>query len=439
MTELLRWGDSALTLEIEWADQQAPALAAVELSGRRIVMPSGLPLLEVVTVGHGHQVPNSRLVHSAIGMRARYVSAVATDARLAIVVADAETGLEAEIELHRSADATAISAAVSLRATRAPIVVRSVASFASYLGGDGASAAEWNVISGRSDWLAENRWGSAPLEDLLPAISEELTGHDPRGGHTVVSTGTWSTGRHLPVAIAHSASLQFSWAWQIEHNGAWRWEVGRDTVDDYLALAGPTHDDHAWLARLDADTAFTTVPVTIAWSTDPIGVIGELTAHRRATRRSHSDDTALPVIFNDYMNTLNGDPSTEKLLPLIDAAATAGAEVFCIDAGWYDDGHDWWPSVGEWRPSTTRFPGGFAEVVDRIREAGMLPGLWLEPEVVGIHSPVADALPNEAFFQIQGERLVESDRYHLDLRHPGAVTHLDEVVDRLVGDLSIPP
>ncbi len=38
------------------------------------------------------------------------------------------------------------------------------------------------------------------------------------------------------------------------------------------------------------------------------------------------------------MNTLMGDPTTEKLLPLIDAAADAGAEVFCIDAGWYDDG-----------------------------------------------------------------------------------------------------
>ncbi|CAL8976687.1 hypothetical protein TESS_TESS_01150 [Tessaracoccus sp. O5.2] len=37
------------------------------------------------------------------------------------------------------------------------------------------------------------------------------------------------------------------------------------------------------------------------------------------------------------MNTLGGDPTTEKLLPLIDAAAGVGAEVFVVDAGWYDD------------------------------------------------------------------------------------------------------
>ena len=91
----------------------------------------------------------------------------------------------------------------------------------------------------------------------------------------------------------------------------------------------------------------------------------------------------MPVIFNDYMNTLMGDPTTEKLLPLIDAAAEVGADYFCIDAGWYAEG-DWWNTVGAWQPSTTRFPNGLGEVIDRIHSRGMVPGLWLEPEVIGV-------------------------------------------------------
>jgi alpha-galactosidase len=137
------------------------------------------------------------------------------------------------------------------------------------------------------------------------------------------------------------------------------------------------------------------------------------------------------------MNTLLGDPTTEKLLPLITAAAEVGAEIFCIDAGWYDDSGDWWPTVGEWQPSTTRFPGGLGEVIDAIREAGMIPGLWLEPEVIGVRSPMADKLPPEAFLQRHGQRLVEHHRYHLDLRHPAALNHLDSVVDRLVADFGV--
>jgi alpha-galactosidase len=132
------------------------------------------------------------------------------------------------------------------------------------------------------------------------------------------------------------------------------------------------------------------------------------------------------------------NPTTGRLLPLISAAAEVGAEYFCIDAGWYaeiDEG--WWDTVGAWRPSRTRFPGGLTEVLDRIRHAGMVPGLWLEPEVVGIRSEVARQLPADAFFRRGGQLIVEHGRYHLDLRHPAAVKHLDQVVDYLVGELGV--
>jgi len=76
-------------------------------------------------------------------------------------------------------------------------------------------------------------------------------------------------------------------------------------------------------------------------------------------------------------------------------------------------------------------------VVDRIREAGMVPGLWLEPEVVGVNSAMAERLPDDAFLQRNGTRLVEHRRFHLDLRHPAARAHLDEVVDRLVRDFGV--
>src|SRR5205085_8649125 len=118
--------------------------------------------------------------------------------------------------------------------------------------------------------------------------------------------------------------------------------------------------------------------------------------------------------FNDYMNTLNGNPTSAALTPLVEAAAKVGADVFCIDAGWYDDGGDWWDSVGEWTPSTRRFEHGLAAVLDQIRGLGMTPGLWLEPEVIGVRSAMAEALPDEAFFQRYGRRLREHGRFHLD-------------------------
>ncbi|NUP42169.1 MAG: alpha-galactosidase, partial [Streptomyces sp.] len=99
----------------------------------------------------------------------------------------------------------------------------------------------------------------------------------------------------------------------------------------------------------------------------------------------------------------------------------------------------WWDSVGAWEPAASRFPGdrGIHEVLDRIRERGMVPGLWLEPEVIGVRSPMAKSLPDEAFFRRDGVRVTETGRHHLDLRHPAARAHLDQVVDRLVGEWGV--
>jgi alpha-galactosidase len=239
--------------------------------------------------------------------------------------------------------------------------------------------------------------------------------------------------------------------WQIEHNGGWHWQVGEHTgrdasahkgdgpTDAYLALLGPTDAEHHWRPVLRPGESFETVPIAIAFSSEGfVAAMARLTDYRRAIRRPHQDHRRLPVIFNDYLNTLMGDPTTERLMPLITAAASAGAEYFCIDSGWYNEiGEGWWDTVGAWRPSTTRFPNGITEVLDRIRAEGMVPGLWLEPEVVGVRSPVAEQLPTEAFFIRNGARVVEQGRYHLDLSHPSAVKHLDEVVDFLAGDLGI--
>ncbi|WP_328991233.1 alpha-galactosidase [Kribbella sp. NBC_01245] len=288
-----------------------------------------------------------------------------------------------------------------------------------------------------NDWLAENRWRSAGVRELMPDLNRSVHEHDPRGTFSRTALGAWSSDGTLPLGVVVNEANALGW--QIEHNGPWHWQVGERTDGLYVSLLGPTETEHNWYERLAPGEEFTTVPATIAFATDGFeGVIAALTVARRHDRRPHPDHERLPVVFNDYMNTLMGDPTTAKLLPLIDAAAAVGAETFCIDAGWYDDDSTgWWDSVGAWEPATNRFPGGLAEVIQHIRDRGMVPGLWLEPEVVGVRSAVADLLPDEAFFLRHGHRVVEHGRYHLDLRHPLARKHLDEVIDRLVGGLGI--
>jgi alpha-galactosidase len=361
--------------------------------------------------------------------------------QLLVELADPDTGLRAAVCYRILAGHGVLRAQVRLTNGGArPVTIQSVTSFLAGGALGRAGLADLGLFWAHSDWLAESRWQRRRVRDLLPDLSRQAHGgSSPRGRAGLTSAGTWSSATYLPMGAVVSAATGQAWAWQIEHNGPWHWQVGELAGGLYLALLGPTDTEHDWHLSLAPGESFTTVPVSVAVSPAGFdGAIAGLTAARRAARRPHDDHRRLPVIFNDYMNTLRGDPSTAALLPLIEAAATAGAEYFCIDAGWYAEaGEAWWDAVGEWQPSATRFPGGLTEVLDRIRSAGMVPGLWLEPEVVGVRSPVAARLPAAAFFSRGGERVVEHSRYHLDLRHPAAVAHLDAVVDYLAGDLGV--
>lgn len=438
------WCAKGLTLSFGHSYDQPLHLMAMASDSLTINFPSPLPLVEVLTAGRGHTLANNRLVQTSVGADLRYVSHEVGSGGNAILFALATPdGIRVELSIEGQEGAFRATTRVE-NAGSHDILLTAVTSWVSPLGtaanlNPSDPAADWVLVEGFSDWLGEGRWTKSVLRgpELLPELRQGLTGHTPRAAVTRTSDGTWSTGGHLPVAGVKSHVHRLTWLWEIANNGPWRWEVGEHRADCYFAASGPTDLDHQWSQPLSPGQTFTTVPAVVAVGKDLPEAAGALTEARRRARRHHPDNTTPTIVFNDYMNTINGDPSSDKLLPLVDAAADAGVETYCIDAGWYSNSSDWWDSVGEWVPSTTRFPNGLKEVIDTIRSRGMIPGLWLEPEVVGVNSTMARLLPEEAFIQRGGFRVEEQGRYHLDLRHRAAREHLDNVIDRLVTEFSI--
>jgi alpha-galactosidase len=467
------WADDALEMRIELGEDgmaRLVHLAAGDLTRGasaatggdgppdRGPVATGLPLVDIIVSGTGRAWSGRRYVESVVGGRLRYVGheerADGPWRELEVGLQDPGTGLRADV-IYRVLEGGGVvrSRTRLTNEGAAPVTIESVTSFlgSGLAGPAGGNLDDVDIMWAENDWLAEGRWQRRAFRDALPDLNRDAHGAHWRDRLGFTSLGGWSSGTYLPMGAAVNRRTGHAWAWQIEHNGGWHWQVGehkgRDAIPagdgdgpaTYLALLGPTDAEHHWRLTLRPAESFESVPVAISFSGGGFeGAVGRLTNYRRAIRRLHADHRLLPVIFNDYMNTLMGDPTPERLAPLITAAARAGAEYFCIDAGWYADiGEAWWDTVGAWKPSLNRFPSGITEVLDRITASGMVPGLWIEPEVVGVRSPVAEQLPAEAFFARQGERVVEQGRYHLDLRHPLAVAHLDQVVDFLVGNLGV--
>ena len=287
-------------------------------------------------------------------------------------------------------------------------------------------------------WKREMHWNRYSFSDLGLTFT---AGSDPEAESTQVfsvsNTGNWSTKEYLPMAYLEDTEAGVSLYWQIEHNGSWHWEISDYEGQYYLELGGPDELHNHWWKQLMPGETFVSVPACIGVETAGMDrAMAALTEYRRRIRRPNRDNEQLSVIFNDYMNCLSGDPTTQKELEMIPKAREAGCEYFVVDCGWYADGA-WWDGVGEWLPSEKRFPGGFKEVMDAIRDAGMIPGAWLELEVMGVNCPLAKQLPDSWFFMRHGRRVCDKGRYQLDFRNAEVRDYAERVIDRMVNEYGV--
>ncbi len=279
---------------------------------------------------------------------------------------------------------------------------------------------------------SELNWRKCNLSDL----GIEGVGGTASKRINISNAGTWSTKEYIPMGAIVNTELESAYMWQIENNGSWQWEIAGTAGLMYLKLSGPTENECAWYKELSPAESFETVTAAVTLGEDFDSALAEMTAYRRVIFENQYRNAKMPIIFNDYMNCLVADPTEEKEIPIIDLAAKVGAEYYCMDAGWYADGN-WWDTVGEWMPCGWRFPNGLRALFDYIKEKGMVPGIWLEIEVMGINCPLAKVWPDERFFMRHGKRVIDHGRYHLDFRNPDVREFATAVVDRLISEYGI--
>ena len=277
--------------------------------------------------------------------------------------------------------------------------------------------------------LCQNGWIQELLPDIRSLADWGIINADTSRKVSVSNTGTFSTKDHLP--IGYMGGL----FWQIENNGGWSIEVGNNASAPYAALSGPC-EESGWYKELIPGASYTTPNCAVGFGDDLTDALGEMTKYRRIIKSSNEEYLRQPLIFNDYMHCLGAKPDTPSEHDMIDRAAKAGAEYYCMDAGWYADG-GWWDNVGEWQPAPNRFADGLGEVFDYVRSKGMVPGIWLEPEVMGINCPLVQHFGDDCFFQRRGKRVINRQRYQLDYRSPTVLTHMNETIDRLITEYGI--
>lgn len=288
-----------------------------------------------------------------------------------------------------------------------------------------------------NSWKQEAQWKTSTPSEMGWDNNEKFN----LNTISFTNLGSWSTIKYLPMGMIENSKAGLVWFWQIEHNGSWHFELSNTSNGgSYLYLGGPDGINSQALKILKPGEEYTTVPVALGCVAGGFdNAVAALSQYRRTVLiKSKIPDTKSPVIFNDYMNCLNGNPTTATELPLINAASKAGCDYYVIDAGWYAEKNEiWWDAVGMWEPSKTRFaPNGLKALLDSIRSNGMIPGLWLEPEVVGIKSALKNK-PDSWFLLRNGKRIIDHSRYLLDFRNDDVRSYMNSVVDRMINDYGV--
>lgn len=186
--------------------------------------------------------------------------------------------------------------------------------------------------------------------------------------------------------------------------------------------------DFEWLLKPGA--SFQTPEAIMVYSSAGLGSMSR-TFHRlyrsRLCRGVHRD-CPRPVLINNWEATyFSFDES--KLLEIVDAAHSIGIELFVLDDGWFGKRDDDTSSLGDWYVNKQKLPGGLRRLAERVNEAGLKFGLWVEPEMISPNSDLYRKHPDWCL-HVPGRRRTEwRNQLILDFSR-------EEVCDAVVNTIS---
>ena len=282
-----------------------------------------------------------------------------------------------------------------------------------------------------SKWSMEGKLSSVPFTELnLEPAWLRIGANSERFGQV----GSMPVRKYFPWMVAEDKKYGYSIGFQLAHNASWQMEVY--DKDEHAAFSGGIADREFghWTKKLTRGEVFVTPKAYVTVACEDVDGIG----YRLTSAQMKHLDTVpeseknLPVIFNEYCTSW-GNPTEESMLKMADALKGKGIKYCVIDAGWHVKPGNDWTDIGDWIVNTEKFPHGLKYVADRIREDGMIPGLWFEMEVTAKDADTFKC--DDMLLKLDGVPIQTCFRRFLDMRNPKVTEFLKErVIGRLKED-----
>lgn len=239
-----------------------------------------------------------------------------------------------------------------------------------------------------------------------------------------------------PYAALEDTENKVIWGVYLAQNSSWQMELTRVWNSVSLSIGLPDSVFGLWSKRICSNERFVS-PVSYVSVTK--GGIAELSNRLLSMRHSAIDalgeENDMAISFNDYAMTW-GHPTEEKMLAVADILKRGKTKYLVMDANWYAP----YRAVGDWNVNMEAFPDGLKAYCEKVRERGMIPGLWMEFERAGnlakIYTDDSKMITKDGH-AIVGHVINGGIGKYFDFRKPEAVKYLDEKIIRLLKENNV--
>ena len=201
-------------------------------------------------------------------------------------------------------------------------------------------------------------------------------------------------------------------------------------------VAGVSDDDFSW--TLEPGGQFAAPEVLFCYSDQGLS---ELSAryHRFLQRhiiRSPWRDKPRPILINNWEATYM-DFDAQRIWDIARQARDLAVEIVVLDDGWFGERSDDSSGLGDWQFNEKKLGCTFDQLIGRVREMGLLFGLWIEPEMVCTNTALYAAHPDWALTIPGRAPATGRSQLVLDMGRPEVVDYLYNLFHRLLAEHDI--
>jgi alpha-galactosidase len=221
------------------------------------------------------------------------------------------------------------------------------------------------------------------------------------------------------------------WFGSLAWSGSWRISVGTDLIGRVRIAGGYNPYDFGWALR--PGEQLETPVFYIGYSAQGMGGASRLQHQFQLANvlPGNGHPALRPVLYNSWEATeFAVDEAGQSALA--EKAARIGVERFVMDDGWFGARDSDKAGLGDWTPSSTKFPNGLDPLIAKVHGLGMEFGLWVEPEMVNPDSDLYRAHPDWVMNFTGRPRTQARNQLTLNLARTDVRDHLLKVLDTLL-------